>query len=170
MLPAYPWDQRPDDNPLTVDEVCASLAEHEGDIRAAAERLKVGSLILRKFVERSSRARAVVREANLRLADEAASELRAALRDPDARRRDWAIRYVLNSPNAASLGWAPGPAADAENQALKGPLVSLTVQTHTWADGTPLTPPQIAAKVIEHVPAPASPTTSPAKANDDAAA
>jgi hypothetical protein len=139
MLPAYPWDTRPDDNPLTVDEVCAALCHSEGDLRVAAERLKVGTLILRKFIERSSRARAVIRELALLLADEAQSTLRAALRDPDARRQDWAVRYILNSKNAQALGWSS--AADAQD-ALRAPSISITLPSVTWADGTPLTSPQ----------------------------
>ena len=54
MLPAYPWSTRPDDHPLTADEVCEALVQSRGLVHRAAERLKVGSLILRKFIERSS--------------------------------------------------------------------------------------------------------------------
>ena len=79
MLPAYPWMTRPSDEPLTAEEVCEALWQAEGSIVQAAERLRVGSLVLRKFVERSSRARAVIREAVDCLADEAVRTLRAAL-------------------------------------------------------------------------------------------
>lgn len=139
MLPAYPWTQRPDDHPLTVDEVCAALVHSEGDLRAAAERLKVGTLILRKFIERSSRARAVIREMALLLADEAQQTLREALRDPDARRKDWAIRFILNSKNARSLGWSSTD--DSQDALANRPLINLTLPNVTWADGTQLTAP-----------------------------
>jgi predicted TIM-barrel fold metal-dependent hydrolase len=86
------------------EEVCEALVASEGNVYLAADRLRVGSLILRKFIERSSRARAVIREMCDRLNDEAQTTLREALRDPDARRRDWAIRYILNSQNAKKLG------------------------------------------------------------------
>jgi hypothetical protein len=138
MLPAYPWEVRAEDNPLTVDEVCAALCESEGDIRSAADRLKVGTLILRKFIERSSRARAVIREMALLLADEAQQTLREALRDDDARRKDWAIRFILNSRNAQALGWSStSDAADALNR----PSVTINLPAVSWADGTPLTAP-----------------------------
>ena len=35
-LPAYPWQQRPEDLPLTAEEVCAALYEAEGDVTAAS--------------------------------------------------------------------------------------------------------------------------------------
>ena len=107
MLPAYPWSQRPDDMPLSVDEVCAALVHSEGDIPDAAARLKVGTLILRKFIDRSTRAKAVIREMIELLNDEAQRTLRAAIRDPDSRRQDWATRYVLNSQNAKAQGLQP---------------------------------------------------------------
>ena len=75
-------------------------------------RLKVGSLTLRKFIERSSRARAVIREMDSRLADKARSKLGQALDDPDNRRVDWAIRYILNSNNARHLGYSSTDNAD----------------------------------------------------------
>jgi hypothetical protein len=96
MLPAYPWSQRPEDEPLTVEEVCGALVHTEGNVKLAAARLKVGALILRKFIERSTRARAVIVEMAAQLVDEAQTTLHEALRDEDSRRRDWAIRFILN--------------------------------------------------------------------------
>lgn len=150
MLPAYPWSQRPDDMPLTADEVCDALFQAEGDITAAAQRLKVGSLILRKFIERSSRARAAIREMDLRLADKARSKLAQALDDDDNRRVDWAIRYVLNSKNARPLGWASSDPSETANQsALAGPLVTLNLPPAQWADGTAIGPKDRPKNVIE---------------------
>jgi hypothetical protein len=149
-LPAYPWSTRPDDMPLTADEVCAALVEAEGDITAASQRLKVGSLILRKFIERSSRARAVVREMDMRLADKARSKLAQALDDEDNRRVDWAIRYVLNSKNARPLGWASSdPGETAQANALAGPVINLNLPPVQWADGTVIGPPAMGRNVIE---------------------
>jgi hypothetical protein len=158
MLPAYPWDVRPDDHPLTVDEVCVALFQAEGDIRLAAARLKVGSLILRKFIERSSRARAVIRELNFLLADEAQRTLREALRDDDARRKDWAIRFILNSRNAQSLGWSS--TSDASD-ALSRPSVTINLPAVSWADGTPLTPPSAPSPPLIDV------TSAPKPPSDD---
>jgi hypothetical protein len=132
MLPAYPWSQRPEDHPLTADEVCAALVQSEGDIPGAAARLAVGTLILRKFIDRSSRARAVIRECAALLSDEAARLLREALRDPDHRRQDWAIRFVLNSRNARSLGWS---SIDDASDALNRPTINIALPGQ-WADGT----------------------------------
>ena len=103
-LPAFPWDQRPDDLPLTADEVCAALAEAHGNVTAASIRLKVGSLVLRKFIERSPRARAVIQEMRWRLADKAEGKLSEALDDEDNRRVDWAIRYGTEQQECAQVG------------------------------------------------------------------
>src|SRR4029077_14598869 len=123
MLPAYPWEVRSDDNPLTADEVCAALVHSEGNVKIAADRVKVGALILRKFIERSSRARAVTVEMAAQLSDEAQTTLHEALRDPDSRRRDWAVRFILNSKNARKLGWSSTD--DSQDASLhRGPLIN----------------------------------------------
>jgi hypothetical protein len=141
MLPAFPWDTRPDDHPLTSEEVCAALVQSEGNVHQAADRLKVGSLILRKFIERSTRARAVIVEMSARLIDEADTTLRSALRDDDSRRQDWAVRFILNSKNARPRGWASTDASD-DASTIRGPLINLTLANPTqWADGTIIGPP-----------------------------
>ena len=151
MLPAYPWSQRPDDYPLTAEEVCAALVDSEGNVKAAADRLKVGALILRKFIERSSRARAVIVEMAAQLADEAQTTLHAALRDEDSRRVDWATRFILNSQNAKKLGWAS--TANADDAALhRGPLIAITQQVVEWADGTRIGPREAAKAIIDLTP------------------
>ena len=145
MLPAYPWSERPQNHPLTADEVCAALYEAEGDVTAASVRLKVGSLILRKFIERSSRARAAVREMDNRLGDKARSKLAQALDSSDDRRADWAIRYVLNAKANRHLGYAAhADADDLRAQNLNGqPIVNINLQPAMWGDGTIISaPPQ----------------------------
>lgn len=163
MLPAYPWSQRPDDEPLTAEEVCAALVESEGNVQIAADRLKVGSLILRKFIERSTRARAVIREMVDRLNEEAQTTLHQALRDSDARRQDWAVRYILNSQNAKKLGWAS--TASAEDAALhRGPLISVVQNVVQWEDGTKFGPKAAAREIIDLT---ASSPSVPASASTD---
>jgi len=152
MLPAYPWDCRPEDHPLTAEEVCAALVESEGNVKIAADRLKVGALILRKFIERSSRARAVIVEMAAQLADEAQTTLHAALRDSDARRQDWATRFILNSQNAKKLGWSSVAGAD-DAARVQGPLINLTLPTVTWEDGTVIGPKEAAKQIIAMAPA-----------------
>ena len=148
-LPAYPWSSRPDDLPLTADEVCAALYEASGDVTSASLRLKVGSLVLRKFIERSSRAKAVIREMDARLSDKARSKLSEALDSPDDRRADWAIRYVLNSRNARNLGWSASDEAGDGSSSNRGPLVNISLPPAQWADGTAIGPRELAMNVIE---------------------
>lgn len=153
MLPAYPWDVRSDDDPLTVEEVCEALVQSEGNVKIAADRLKVGALILRKFIERSTRARAVIVELAAQLADEAQTTLHSALRDPDTRRVDWAVRFILNSKNARKLGWSSSDPAD-DASLHRGPLINLTLPVVTWEDGTRIGPKAAAQAVIDLTPAP----------------
>jgi hypothetical protein len=170
MPAAYPWSTRPEDLPLTAEEVCGALYEAEGDITAASIRLKVGSLILRKFIERSSRARATIREMDMRLADKARSKLAQALDDEDNRRVDWAIRYVLNSKNARPLGWASSdPSETAQQSALAGPMININLPPAQWADGTLIGPPAPAKAVIELHPTslPSAPQSPPPGGADD---
>ena len=162
-LPAYPWSSRPDDLPLTADEVCAALYEAAGDVTSASLRLKVGSLVLRKFIERSSRARAVIREMDARLGDRARTKLAEALDSPDDRRADWAIRYVLNSRNARPMGWSSADEAGDGSSSNRGPLVNIALPPVQWADGTPIGPRELARNVIELHPSalPAQKSPSP---------
>jgi hypothetical protein len=160
MLPAYPWSTRPDDHPLTADEVCEALVQTRGLVHRAAERLKVGSLILRKFIERSSRARAVLREMDALRIDRAVERLDEALEDQDNRRVDWAIRYTLNSKNARPYGWSSTD--DAEDAArVRGPITNLILPVVTWQDGTPIGPKQAAQHLIDVTPRPPSPPIDP---------
>lgn len=160
MLPAYPWSVRPDDHPLTADEVCEALVQTKGLVHRAAERLKVGSLILRKFIERSSRARAILREMDALRIDRAVERLDEAIEDSDARRVDWAIRYTLNSKNARPWGWGSTDASE-DAARIQGPLVNLTLQAGQWADGTVFgpTPKDAAKQLIDVTPKPAPPPT-----------
>lgn len=139
-MPAYPWQQRPDDLPLTADEVCEALFHSWGNVTEASLRLKVGSLVLRRFVERSPRARAVIAEMNWRRADKAVQKLDKILDDDtDGRRQDWAIRQVLNSANARSLGHSTTD--DAAAHALDAPRTQVIVQPILWGNGARVGPP-----------------------------
>lgn len=158
MLSAYPWDQRPDDHPLTVEEVCAALAETDGSIRRAAALLRVGSLVLRKFVDRSARARAVQREMDNCLLDDARGVLRAALDSESHLRNDWAARYVLNSANAKSLGWSPTSASDQASS----PSITLIMPPAAWENGETFAaqPKEAAKQIMELVANPSDPPAS----------
>jgi hypothetical protein len=158
-MPAYPWVQRPDDHPLTADEVCEALWEAEGNVSRASVALRVGSLVLRKFVERSPRARAVINESDRVRVDEMRSALYDAGRSEDDRRRDWAIRFVLNSSLARSYGLANAEPASPVNQVN----VNLIAQPAQWLDGTSLgqpAPQRRPAKELELHPS-AFPATKP---------
>ena len=132
---------------MTVEEVTEALADNGGSVIKASLRLKVGSLVLRKFVERSARARAVIQEMKDRLTDKAQDKLEEALDSPDDRRADWAIRYVLNSKNARKLGW--GSVDDAPTANPRGPLVNLVLPPIQWGDGTVIGPKEVARQIVD---------------------
>jgi hypothetical protein len=132
-LPAYPWDERPDGLPLQIDEVCAALYRADGSIPRAADVLRIGTLLLRKYVARSARARAVIRECDDLLIDRARERLRDALESDQSVRQDWATRYILSSSNARERGYAPTPVADAQS-----PQITLVMPPARWDDGTEL--------------------------------
>jgi hypothetical protein len=150
-LPAFPWAARPDDLPLTVEEVCAALAETNGLITKASLRLKVGSLVLRKFVDRSARAKAVIVEMSTRRAERAAERLDEALEADDARRNDWAIRWILNSAAARHLGLS------SSDSSPDRPLVNITLAPNQWLDGTQIGPPAPPAPPIIEIAGPPEP-------------
>jgi hypothetical protein len=137
-MPAYPWDVRPDDHPLTADEVCEALWRTHGNVARASVLLRVGSLVLRKFVERSPRARAIINETDRVTIDNTRTALYEALESNDDRRKDWAIRFVLNSAAARSYGLANAEPTQPVNQVN----VNLVAPPTLWQDGTVLTPPR----------------------------
>lgn len=136
LLPAYPWATRP--TPLTADEVCSALVDAGGSLADAAARLKVGTLVLRKFCSSSTRAQATLGELRALQIDRAEKNLAGALADPDTRRQDWATRFALNSSNARDRGWSSDDSA-ATAARTSQPVLLLPVAL--WEDGTVLSPP-----------------------------
>jgi hypothetical protein len=56
-LPYFPWISRPESLPLDVDEVATALYLARGRLGAAAERLKVDRVRLKKAIRRSPKLR-----------------------------------------------------------------------------------------------------------------
>jgi hypothetical protein len=156
MLPAYPWDARPDDAPLTAEEVCAALYEANGNVLRAADRLKVGSIPLRKFIARSPRAQTLQREIRQSWVDRAEQNLHEALQSENLTDRAWATRHALASPNARGRGWAndPSQSTNTINNVVQN-NVTLQPNAGAWLDNTTFGPPPARLPApIELAPAP----------------
>jgi hypothetical protein len=52
-LPYFPWKSRPDSLPLDTDEIATALYLANGDLKAAAARLKVTVAQLRKTIRKT---------------------------------------------------------------------------------------------------------------------
>ena len=127
-LPTQPWDERPDELPLDVEECRTALFDARGNISVAAGILKVAPARLRYFVSKSLRLQREQIEFREQLLDRFESNVWDAMESEDCVRRDTMTRYV-GSNLAHSRGWG----AKAASLSLKTPAGNFTVR---WADGT----------------------------------
>lgn len=147
-LPTMPWSVRPDEIPLTVDEVRTALWVESGNVSKAAARLKADPIRVRRFIKNSPRLSAEMAEAREQLLDRAEDVMREALDDADdASRRDSMARFV-----AKELGQERG-----FGKAGTGAKVTIndkdgrTIQV-TWGDGSSVAGPDddMSGPVINH--------------------
>src|SRR5262245_15257527 len=133
-LPSQPWEERPLDLPLDVEECRTALWMASGNVTEAARILKTTSQRLRTFIKRSAYLTAEMSEAAERLVDIAESNVKEALTDPnDPSRRDTMSRFVLGNIGRAR-GWGSGSSGISVKNSAGGTIV---VQ---WADGTSIGP------------------------------
>lgn len=130
-LPTAPYPERPVSEPLVPEECRTALWLVRGNITEAAKLLKVTSLRLRQFVNKSPFLLSEMQEAKDQLADLAESVVYDALMDEDDKgRKDTMARFVLGS-QGKSRGWGSAGATGAVNirNSHGGTII---VQ---WADG-----------------------------------
>lgn len=142
-IPTQPWNERPAELPLDVEECRTALWTFRGNISDAANYLKVPSSRLRRFVANSpylSREQAEAREV---LKDLAENIIYEALTDEDPGRKDAMARFVLNSIGK-DRGY--GTAAKGVNVSLPGGGSGAV--TISWEDGTNIG--NNSSKVIDH--------------------
>lgn len=129
-IPTQPWDERPSDLPLRVEECRTALWIEQGNVAKAAARLKVTAHRLRRFIQNSPRLLAEQNEAREQLADRAEEVVKEALFDPvDAGRRDGMAKYVLSSIGR-TRGFGQGPGKQVNINSQGG---NILIQ---WADGS----------------------------------
>lgn len=139
-----PYDQRPDQLPLDIEECRTALWRCRGNITKAAQLLKTSSQRLRNFVKRSPYLSAEAQEATEQLVDLAEDQIYDALMDDvDKGRADAAAKFVLMGPGR-SRGYGSGGSKVTVNNSQGGTVIV------GWADGTTFNPEGQDTKVIEH--------------------
>ena len=100
-LPTMPYDTRPIELPLTVEECRTALWRCKGNVTEAALLLKTSALRLRKFIEKSPFLQEEQKEAQEQLLDKSEAQILDALDDKeDKGRADAAARFVLTNLGA----------------------------------------------------------------------
>ena len=130
-LPTAPYSERPVSLPLDTEECRTALWLCRGNITEAAKVLKITSLRLRNFINKSPYLSAEVQEALDQVVDVAEQVVYEALTDEeDSGRRDTMARFVLGS-QGKRRGWGSGqgPGVNIKN----GAGGTIVVQ---WADGS----------------------------------
>jgi hypothetical protein len=143
-LPTSPWDERPTELPLDVEECRTAIWMARGNITKAAEIMKVTSQRLRRFVDASPRLSAETLEAKEGLVDRAEEVVHDALNDVnDPGRQDSMARFVLAS-QGRKRGWGNG----AGGVKVINPTGPINI---SWGDGSQISGPQPGddAKVID---------------------
>ena len=132
-LPTMPYNERPAELPLDVEECRTAIWMASGNISEAAKLLKVSSIRLRNFVKKSPYLSAELQESADRLVDIAEGNVLNALTDElDPSRRDTMSRFVLTSIGK-HRGWGSGGTGNVNIKNSAGGTI--VVQ---WADGTQL--------------------------------
>jgi hypothetical protein len=130
-LPTMPYDERPVELPLDVEECRTALWMAAGNVSDAAKVLKITSIRLRNFVKKSPYLSAEMQEAADRLVDIAEKNVLDALTDEqDPSRRDTMSRFVLTNIGKAK-GWGSGGSAGVSVKNAAGGTIIVQ-----WADGS----------------------------------
>lgn len=107
-LPTAPYNERPAALPLDIEECRTAIWYAAGNIKDAAQTLKVPSARLRNFIKGSPYLQAEIQESKELMVDIAESNVVEALEDmDDVGRRDSMTRFVLQS-QGRSRGWGTG--------------------------------------------------------------
>lgn len=128
-LPTMPYDQRPAELPLDIEECRTALWKCRGNITKAAELLKTTSSRLRIFIAKSPYLSSEQKEANEQLVDIAEDVVYDALTDgEDPGRRDTMARFVLTG-----LGKNRGHGSGGGGVSINLPKGPIQI---SWGDGS----------------------------------
>lgn len=128
-LPTMPYDERPVELPLDIQECRTALWRCRGNISVAAELLKVSSSRLRNFVAKSPFLSAEAKESQERLLDISEDIIYDALTDTtDKGRQDTMARYVTTN-----LGGSRGYGSAKAGVTINAPKGTINI---SWGDGS----------------------------------
>lgn len=128
-LPTMPYDTRPSELPLDIEECRTALWRTRGNISQAADLLKIPSGRLRKFINNSPYLSAEAKEALERLVDIAQDVIYDALTDvSDHARQDTMARFV-----AVGLGKNRGFGSATQGVTINAPRGPINI---SWGDGS----------------------------------
>lgn len=143
-LPTTPYDERPSELPLSIEECRTAIWRCRGNVSEAAHLLKVQSSRLRTFIRNSPRLLEEVKEAQEQLVDLAEDVAYEALVSEDASRRDGMARFIMGSIGK-SRGYGSGGGGNVNVTLPKGKVKI------EWADGSSINVnSEQDAKVIDH--------------------
>jgi hypothetical protein len=141
-LPTQPWDKRPSELPIDIEEARTAIWRSSGNITRAAEKLKVPPARLRSVVKGSDYLKRELEEAKECLLDTAEDVVRDALGDEEnPGRQDQMARFVLQT-QGKNRGWGNGSGGPSVNINNAGKVV------FQWADGTSIAGPD-SSRVID---------------------
>lgn len=130
-LPTAPYDERPVELPLDIEECRTALWMKRGNISEAAKLIKTSPARFRRFVQSSPRLMEEVKEAQQQLVDMAEDVAYEALTDEDPSRRDSMARFVMsNLGKDRGYGTANGGGVN-----VNLPKGRIRIE---WADGSSL--------------------------------
>lgn len=143
-LPTMPYEERPIELPLDVEECRTALWLHRGNVTKAAARIKTSPSRMRAFIKSSPYLTTEQKEAQEQLVDIAEDVAYEALTDEaDPSRRDQMARYVMTN-----LGKERGYGTNGPGVNISLPKGNLKV---AWADGSSLSvSSEPEARTIEH--------------------
>lgn len=137
-LATSPWEVRPADLPLDIEECRTALWETQGNITKAAELLKVSPGRLRTFVKNSEYLTREALEAEEVIKDIAEGNIVEALSDPaDAGRRDTMSRWFLER-KGKDRGYSTSGGVNINPSGLKGRVMVVWEGEPTPAAPTPV--------------------------------
>ena len=146
-LPTAPYPERPVSEPLVPEECRTAIWLVRGNITEAAKLLKVTSLRLRQFVNKSPYLLSEMQEAKDQLTDIAETVVYEALTDEDDKgRKDTMSRYVLSSIGR-NRGWGTSQGNSVNIKNNQGGTIVVK-----WADGTVFGDDEKPSEVIDITP------------------
>lgn len=139
-LPTMPYDERPAELPLVIEEVRTAIWRAKGNVSGVAMLLKVSSSRVRKFIRDSPFLSEELRESSEILLDKSEEVVAQAIESGDPTRADQMARwYLTQQGNARGYGKDSGSKGPNINLPGKGRMVIM------WDDGE-----QISGPVIEN--------------------